>query len=405
VNRQRIVRALNDNRLAAVVATAPENINYAVAYEGLDGPWRRDGKAAIIPASDSTPISVVAGSEVGFMLRAGVDQRATLYRFGPLPRGLDSSDELSHRFEQIARARNSGTLAEAIIAALKGSEVSGGRVAVDETGSPEVLRMLREVESDYEFLSHGNDVLALGRMVKSADEIDLLRRASAVNEAGIQAVLAVAADLDSSEIERLHRTVIASLGGLHLHFQMGVGASGFQHAGGSPSRFAGVNRWKPRRPATGSVVFWDAALSLDGYISDLGGTYSIREPASDGDIRMYSALEAGIQTGLEHAQPGVRASKFREVVLESVRQAGAPEYSGAAGHGVGTAHHEFPLLRGPMKTSSPFLPNPFDPELEVGMVLAIEITPPGLQDEVICAVTHEGGRLLSRRRELVVVGA
>lgn len=117
---------------------------------------------------------------------------------------------------------------------------------------------------------------------------------------------------------------------------------------------------KPLR--AGQLVTIDLMLSLDGWHADVADTIVV----GGGGHPLLDALDAAWRAGLEAIAPGVAWS---DVAAAMARAADAHEVrlvQGLAGHGIGLAPHERPVL--------PLVPGPSDPPvtLRPGMVFTLE---------------------------------
>jgi Xaa-Pro aminopeptidase len=401
MHRERLEAFLKAHHLEAVIATSPENIQYATGYVPFQGVWNRFPKAAVAAIGTSRPTLVLPMAEVGFAADDPASASCDVAVFGASNFLISEEVRFNDRERWICSVLGQSAypgIADGILATLKTTVGSGGHIAVDQTGAPELLELLRARGPAYEFLPRGEDVWRLVRMVKMPDEILRLDRAIAVNEIGIAAV-------------HLHlgRATEVELASIFAHAVHGAGGTA-QHWLGSSGRLAGGYR-KPQPVIAGRGSRWrfDAGVVVDGYCSDLGGTAQIGAEPSPAERKTYEAITAGVDEGVARAKPGVRPSELYQHVLAAVRRSGLPDYRySLVGHGIGVEPRDYPILAAPMKATSPFWEAPFDPPLEAGMVLNIEVPiielgVGGFQHEVTFVVQESGGLLLSRRRDYVVV--
>jgi len=395
MNRERLFALMRRHNLTALVGTSPENIFYASGYMPFQNVWNRFAKAVVVLVDHAEPVLVLPVAELGFARDALKGVGAEVMVFGssnfvvPNPTALDASENWIYE-RSLAPRRG---IAEAVLEVAARAGVSG-RIAVDRTGAPEVFDQLRVRAESREILDRGEDVWRLARMVKTPSEVVRLTRAARLNEDAIDAAIAGVGRMSEREIERTYSSFCHAGGGWMQHWTGGASArAGAFH--GSDTSIA----------AYGSRFRFDCGLVLDGYCSDLGGTLQVGVTPSAAELATYRALTEGIDEGAAKLRPGMKTSTVYAMVLQAIRRAGLPEHSySMCGHGIGVEPRDYPIITAPMALASPFWDTPFDPLIEVGMVLNIEcpmniLGEGGYQHEVTMVVEESGARLLSKRRE------
>ncbi|MBM4283893.1 MAG: aminopeptidase P family protein [Deltaproteobacteria bacterium] len=261
------------------------------------------------------------------------------------------------------------------------------------------------------------------RMVKSAWEIERLRRAAAVQDQ----VMATAPELLRPGVSELELSAaleyrLRLLGhqglvrlrrwDLELFFgHVLSGVSGLELAYvDTPSGGLGFSPAFPQGPshkalAPGEPISIDLAACLNGYLADMTRLFAIHHlpPAAWEAFAVVRQLYALFE---EAARPGVMPGELFQALWDEVRQRGwadrfmgvGPERVKYLGHGVGLELDEFPILAAR-----------FPLPLEAGMVLAFEpkfflpnIGMVGMEDTGV--ITDGGVEWLTRTpREIVVV--
>lgn len=225
------------------------------------------------------------------------------------------------------------------------------------------------------------------RVVKDAGEIERLRRAAAITDAALAAVMPVLSP-DMTEREAAWRIEVA------LH---DLGAEG-------PSFpiivAAGRNSARPHhtpgndRLGAGQPIIIDMGARFDGYHADLTRTITLGEP-DDTFRAVYAATLAAQQAAIRALRPGLPWSEPDRVARQVIEEAGyAHGIAHSLGHGVGLVIHEAPWLR----ITAPDMPPA--PPLQAGMVSSVEpgIYLPewgGVRIEDLVLITDDGCEVLS----------
>jgi Xaa-Pro aminopeptidase len=271
-----------------------------------------------------------------------------------------------------------------------GELLSGRRVGFEEQHLPHALyRALVDAGVDAQPTSGLVDGL---RAVKDDDEIEKIRRASALSD---EVFAALARERFSGRSERELAWWI------ERSFREG-GASGvsFEAVVGAGATAASPHAVPGDEPIpTGVLVVVDAGCVLDGYCSDCTRTFAVGE-ISDRLQELYAlCLEAQL-AGLAAVAPGVAGADADAASRRLIEEAGLGwAYGHGMGHGVGLQIHEAPTLRPESKDV-----------LAVGNVVSVEpgIYIPeegaGVRIEDLVLVTDEGCERLTRfDKELIEV--
>jgi len=231
------------------------------------------------------------------------------------------------------------------------------------------------------------------RLIKTADEIALLKKAIQISEAALDATLQeVTVGQTEKQIE-----------GILVRHMFALGADGLSF---DPIVAAGDNAAQPHATAradytikSGDALLIDFGASWMGYNADITRTFFVGE-VSDYDRAFYNTVLAANTRGKNVSRAGVTAHDVDDavqVVLE--RSQFAQFIRHKTGHGLGLDVHEAPqIMRGNKHV------------LQAGVVFTIE---PGLYREGECGVrieddvvvTNDGIECLTTfDRELRIVG-
>ena len=234
-----------------------------------------------------------------------------------------------------------------------------------------------------------DDILWELRKVKTEEEIKVIRASAEIALKGLRAVIKGG-------------VLGASLGELHLRYKRGVIEAAtadnamelekIRMSLSSGDHF-GTMENAGYRVAKGDVIFIDNGVTVFGYTSDMGRTFSVGKPG-EMPKRLFEALRAGFEEAVSMVKPGVKMKEIHRVVQETVRKKGFEWYTrGHMGHSVGIGRTEQP----------PFVSPNEETKLEPNMVICIEnpVHPKngrfgGLHIEDMFLITPEGHEVLTK---------
>lgn len=231
------------------------------------------------------------------------------------------------------------------------------------------------------------------RLIKTADEIALLKEAIRISEAALEATLQdVRVGQSETEIESILLRQLFAHGADGLSFEPIVAAgdnSAQPHAKARPDY----------RIKEGDALLIDFGASWRGYNADITRTFFVKQ-VSEFDRAFYETVLAANERGKAVTRAGITASEVDDSVQKVLESSQFAQFARhKTGHGLGLDVHEAPqIMRGN------------DTLLEQGMVFTVE---PGLyrigecgvriEDDVV--VTENGMECLtSFPRELRIVG-
>jgi D-alanyl-D-alanine dipeptidase len=228
------------------------------------------------------------------------------------------------------------------------------------------------------------------RMVKSAEEIALLKEAAARADRVFQQVLSNGvAGLTEKGLSTRIASLMLQEGFDQVEFR--IVAAG--ENGASPHHFPTERRLGP-----GDGVVLDFGGAYGGYYADLSRTICVGQPGSE-LRRVYEVVREAQEAGVQAVRPGTSAEEVDRAAREVIVGAGYGEYFiHRTGHGIGLDVHEEPYIGRGSATA-----------LEVGMTFTVEpgIYIPGrlgVRIEDVVLVTEEGAQRLNQSpRELIVL--
>jgi Xaa-Pro aminopeptidase len=234
---------------------------------------------------------------------------------------VDETDDGSAVFERVARGLGA-----------RGTVAVGDRVWAETT-----LELGRIFGLDR--LQTGSSLVNRLRRVKTADELEAMRRACRTVEHAMAAVAPqVQPGVSMAELREEVEAQLRVAGSLTPSFATHIftGMDPDSLDSGAPTA---------RDPLSdGTPVLFDFGGVVDGYCSDFGRTIVAGEPP-DGFVAAYEAMLAAFEAGRTACRPGALAREVNAARREPIEASGLGEhFRHRMGHGIGLDVHERPFL-------------------------------------------------------------
>lgn len=270
-------------------------------------------------------------------------------------------------------------------------ELADVRIGVEELRMRVMEARLLERYAPGCSLVPADAVMAALRVCKDADEVGRIRRAVAVVEGALRAVLAqIRVGMTEREVAGLLMVEVLRGGGEGVPFEPIV------VAGPNAASPHAVPTDRPLRP--GETVIIDCGAVVGGYVSDITRTVALGGLPEE-MVRVYEVVRQANEAGRAAVRPGRAAQEVDRAARAVVARAGyGDRFLHRTGHGLGLEVHEPPyIVEGNREPLRP------------GMVFTVEpgIYLPGrggvrIEDDVL--VTPEGAETLTTfPRELLVL--
>lgn len=389
-------RGLQAAGLDAYLAYTPSNVCYVTGFQSYFHMqwWRMQGTVmALVPADEelapallisdfeASPARAVTGFSDVRSYRLWVELRDAAELRHPDPDAPTTRPAQYDTDEQ-----------DHLVRALFGERgLEGGRIGTD-------LRhmlldshgRLRAALPAAQWVDH-TDAMYAQRSVKHLFEVERLRRATELSEAGmLHAVADVRPGLTARDLRLRYTEGVLQAAMADERYAGYSDAWVLPTVGGGVRPGVDVERGAGLEP--GDLVKFDCGATVDGYRGDGGRTFSFGAPRRE-SARLYDVLQEAHEVARSVMRPGVPISDVFYAAQYAVRGHGYPGYTrGHVGHslGIDTFHEEPPFVS----------PDEHRP-LEEGMVLAIE-TPSYTADvgaimiEDLVHVTVDGIEVLHR---------
>lgn len=355
---ERLRAALREGDLPALLVTAPANRRYLSGFSGSAGALLVTADAALIFTDGRYVIQ--AGREApAFALRQIVNPGRPLH------------DLLAEEAAELGLGRIGFEAAHTSVADHRRLVAALAAADVELVPTEGLVEGLREV--------------------KDEAEIAQLRRAIAITDAALAAVLPqLRPDLSERQLAWMLEVAMREGGADDIAFPIIVAAG--------PN--AALPHAKPGDEPLGSgrPIVIDMGARLGGYHADLTRTVVVGEP-DERFWTIYDIVLAAQQRVLAGLRPGLTGAEADALARDHIAAAGYGDYFGhGLGHGVGLNIHEGPSLRRAAEGQ-------VSPPLQPGMVTSVEpgIYLPdwgGVRIEDLALITADGCEVLSQAPKL-----
>lgn len=244
-----------------------------------------------------------------------------------------------------------------------------------------------------ELIPIGDELIKL-RMIKTDDEIKIIKKAIEISDTAFSEVLKIIKEgISEKEIAGYMEYVQRKLGAEDRSFETIV-ASGVRSS--MPHGVA-----SDKKIGKEEFITMDFGAYYDGYVSDMTRTVYYGNNISERHIDVYNTVLEGQLLGIKSVKAGVMSNDVDTIVRNFFKEKNCDQYFGhGLGHGIGMEIHELPYLS--KMSEIELLPN---------MIVTVE---PGLyydgwggvriEDDVV--VTENGCEVLNKsNKELIIINA
>lgn len=397
-NVEGLLGALEARGLDGIVATGPLNVFYLSSFSGIAHNSDEPRPYAVILSRHAPdhPVMVVADYYLStFLVQPSWIEDIRPFRAVMLALDLTPDRRDIDRFipeggkdvawVKAAREHYSFGMDDAVRGALAELGLAGGRVAFDDMGYGFRL----DVEGME--VTDGYDPMMAARMVKTADELTLLERATALNQKAIERTVA-SWDKGASwqDINHAYHRAASDLGG----FVRDPGGMVWGHPRGADPAITLQTGLEDFEVERGMHVMFDCHGTLDLYCWDGGKSWCVGDTPTATASRHAKAVGAVAAELAAAMRPGVTISQLQARGRETFRKCGVPDPDAALifFHGLGLSHMDLEMMTADGR------PNGDWPLVE-NMVVPLHLLYPGgdrervwLEDVIV--VGTDGGRPL-----------
>ncbi len=167
------------------------------------------------------------------------------------------------------------------------------------------------------------------RMVKTATELAIIRKAATMNEIAVDAAIAsLYVGQPQDELEVIYNTELAKRGGKGRYLSTGTRGK------------------RKGRVEKDQLITFDGLAEYKHYCADLGRTAICGTPTDEMLFRSR-AMKIGCDIAYGMIKPGVTGRAVTEAVIEGLNKVGFPGFVICTPHSVGLEHTDHPLPIGP----------------------------------------------------------
>jgi Xaa-Pro dipeptidase len=398
-NLDRVLHALKARGLDGIVATLPNNVFYLSGFNGIAHKSDEPRVCAVILSRHAPdhPIMVIADYYLAtFLTQPTWVEDIRPFRAVMMPLDLPAHKSDIDRFippaaggtawVESARRNYAFDMGSALQGALRELKLERAKVAFDDQGFGSRLGVAGLTVAD------GYDPMMFARSVKTQAELDLIRRATRLNEAAIRKTVASwQKGATWRDLNIAYARSVAELGG----FVRDPGGMVWGHPRGTDATIMLATGFEDGEVEAGMHVMFDCHGTIDLYCWDGGKTWVV-EGEPEGDAKRWAnATSAVAETLLAAMKPGARIKQLQSLARATYRKAGVPDPDRAIVffHGLGLSHMELELM------TSDGAARDSDWVLEEGMVAPIHLLYPGGQFdrswcEEVVEITGDGGKPL-----------
>jgi Xaa-Pro dipeptidase len=398
-NLDRVLHALEARGLDGIVATLPANVFYMSGFNGIAHKSDEPRVCAVILSRHAPdhPVMVIADYYLAtFLTQPTWIEDIRPFRAVMMPLDLPAQKSDIDRFippsaagvawVENARRRYEFDMGSSVKGSLRELRLDRGKVAFDDQ------RFGLRIGLDGLTVADGYDPMMFARSVKTPVELELIRRATRLNEAAIRKTVATwQKGATWRDLNIAYARSVAELGG----FVRDPGGMVWGHPRGTDQTIMLATGFEDGKVEAGTHVMFDCHGTIDLYCWDGGKTWVV-EGEPEGDAKRWAkATSAVAETLIGAMKPGARIRDLQALARATYRSAGVPDPDRAIVffHGLGLSHMELELM------TSDGAARDSNWVLEEGMVAPIHLLYPGGQfdrswcEEVI-EIRSDGGRPL-----------
>lgn len=256
--------------------------------------------------------------------------------------------------------------------------IKNGRLGVEINALPvSIAQFISAHYPDIELVDVTAELIQL-RIIKDADEIELIRQAASLSDIGQAAVLRLAkTEMSELELFNLVRREMEESVGTRVPLMADfVSGAATATGGGLPTN---------KIITEGDLILTDFTPCLNGYWGDSCSTIIIGSPTEE-QKNIFNLVKEALEIGINTIRPGAQAKEVDFAMRQHLKTEGNFGHHG--GHGVGIVYHEEPRI-------TPYNEMLLQPGMVIALEPAIYKSDYGIRLEHLVAVTDDGCEVLT----------
>ena len=327
MNKERLVNQMNQAGIDGLIASTPENVGYITDFwMAIQQVTRWVETYALVSGSIEKPALIA--SLYGLVSHVDMIEPEELKL---MPYGVFYVSEeaivsrTDEKIKEILPIEKNKSAAEALIKAIKEENLDSAVIGVENMMSLQTLNQLKK-EFPKLRIKEVPDLFHRVRMIKTADEVEKMKRSAAIIEKAIDTALQNSIE-GISEIEAtiIMKQEVIRQGAEPLFTVVQFGMNS-PHVDAQPTE---------DRLKKGDIIHIDAGCTFKHYYSDTARTVLFDGKPTPKQENIFNAIVNAQRRGIEMARPGARASEIFDAMLEEMRR-GIPHANRSnMGHGIG----------------------------------------------------------------------
>ncbi|MDG6901885.1 MAG: aminopeptidase P family protein [Nitrososphaerota archaeon] len=340
LNRRRALSVMEAHGIDALVATTPANVTYLSDFRALGHEILGSYVFVVLPrAKDVEPAIILSTGESADLVALEMSWIKDVRTFGSFYVTVPERRRLRPLESRVAKVLKAGSAPDAfqaLRAVLDEKGLSSGKIGVDEKYfNPADWPKLQKALDGVDFVP-AYDIFREIRMVKSPEQVEVMRKANWITEEAIKEVLErTRPGMTGVQLEKIFVEKITSLGAACVAPSIALAEDSYLQNMYVPSR---------HRLERGDLVRFDVGCIYRYHYTDLGRNAVLGKPSAV-QKKYYNVVYQGEENALRKVRAGAKASDVFNAGVEGGRKGGLPTFRRHhTGHGIGMELYEPPLI-------------------------------------------------------------
>ncbi|MDA4128890.1 MAG: Xaa-Pro peptidase family protein [Thaumarchaeota archaeon] len=349
LNKDRAFSIMDKYGLDALVATTPANVTYLSDFRALGHEILGSYVFVVLPRDKKfEPAIILSTGESADLVALNMSWIKDVRTFGSffvtVPKGKKLRP-LESRVAKVLAAGSAPDAFQALTTVIREKGLAKGKVGVDEKYfSPADWPMLQKALAGTSLVP-AYDIFREIRMVKTPEQVEVMRKANQITEEGIKEVLErTRPGVTGVQLQRIFIDKVTSLGATCVAPSIALGEDSYLQNMFVPST---------HRLERGDLIRFDVGCIYKYHYTDLGRNAVLGKPSAT-QRKYYKVVYEGEDSALKKLRAGVKASDVFNAGVEGGRKGGLPNFRRHhTGHGIGMELYEPPLIAASTETAIP----------------------------------------------------